>query len=110
MQTGGFPGGQIRLNSCDPHLMNRHPEGRCGALPAASNGFNNCLFDKSMTFPECVAKYSKGVGMRGCSRENPCRDDYVCVESMEKGLDDAGVCVPPYFTFQFRVDGHPVNF
>lgn len=109
-KTGGFPGGSIRLSSCDKAAMSRHPEARCGALPAASAGFNDCLFEKNVSFKECLDKYSKGVGLRGCSRENPCRDDYICVESMERNLEDAGVCVPPYFLFQFRVDGHPISF
>lgn len=109
-KTGGFPGGAIRLNSCDSASMQRHPEARCGALPAASAGFNDCLFQPNVSFKQCLDRYSKGVGLRTCSRENPCRDDYICVESLEFGLDDAGVCVPPYFLFQFRVDGHPVKF
>lgn len=109
-KTGGFPGGSIRLNSCDSAKMSRHKESRCGALPAAANGFNDCLFKPDMTFKMCLDIYSKGVGLRSCSRENTCRDDYICVESLEFGLEDEGVCVPPYFTFQFRVDGHPIKF
>lgn len=109
-KTGGFPGGSIRLNSCDAPVMAPHKEARCGALPAASSGFNDCLFQPNVSFKQCLDKYSKGVGLRGCSRENPCRDDYICVESLVIGLEDVGVCVPPYFLFQFRVDGHPVKF
>lgn len=108
-KTGGFPGGSIQMRSCAPAFMSAHPEAGCGALPAG-NGFNDCLFDKNMTFPQCVKTFSVPTGMRRCSRENPCRDDYICAESLVKGLEDEGVCVPPYFTFQFRVDGHPVKF
>lgn len=109
-KTGGFPGGSIRLKSCEAPYMKLHPESRCGALPAATSGFNDCLFQPNVSFKQCLDKYSKGVGLRGCSRENPCRDDYICVESLDANQEDAGVCVPPYFLFQFRVDGHPVKF
>jgi len=37
-------------------------------------------------------------------QKTPCRDDYICAESF---VPERGVCVPPYFLFQFRVDGHP---
>ncbi len=57
-----------------------------------------------------MKKFTKPTGIRRCSRENPCRDDYICAESLVQGLEDEGVCVPPYFTIQFRVDGHPVSF
>jgi hypothetical protein len=33
-QSGGFPGGSLRLASCDPTLMHQFPEARCGSLPA----------------------------------------------------------------------------
>ena len=108
-KTGGFPGGSLGLRSCDPGIMKDHPEAGCGSLPAGS-GFNDCLFNKSKTFPQCMKEFTKPQGERGCSRENPCRDDYVCAESLVLGFEDKGVCVPPYFTFQFRVDGHPVSF
>lgn len=109
-RTGGFPGGSIRLNSCEDVVMSKHPEALCGALPAAGNGFNKCIFNKNTSFEDCLQTYSKGVGLRRCSRENPCRDDYICVESLAPNLQDSGVCVPPYFLFQFRVDGHPIKF
>ncbi len=110
-KTGGFPGGSIRLNSCQASAMSQHEsEGLCGALPAAGNGFNNCIFNPSKSFEDCVQEFAKGVGLRSCSRSLPCRDDYICVESMVPNLSDSGVCVPPYFLFQFRVDGHPIKF
>lgn len=109
-KTGGFPGGSIRARSCELPILQRHAEARCGALPAAAAGFNDCLFKPNVSFKQCLDTYTKGVGLRGCSRTQTCRDDYICVESLEIGLPDAGVCVPPYFLFQFRVDGHPVRF
>lgn len=102
--TGGFLGGSIRLLSCqdrpgDPELP---PEATCGPLPASGPGFNRCIGLKN--FDECLKQFSVGVGLRGCDQKNPCRDDYICAESFKA---DRGVCVPPYFLFQFRVDGHP---
>jgi hypothetical protein len=41
--------------------------------------------------------------MRGCGEAAPCRDDYICARTPAGG----GACVPPYFLFQLRVDGHP---
>ncbi len=109
-KTGGFPGGSIRTKTCDPTVMSRHPEALCGALPAAKSGFNACLTDPKQSFKDCIDEYSTGVGLRGCSRRNPCRDDYICAEPLNSKDQDAGVCVPPYFLFQFRVDGHPIRF
>ncbi len=119
--NGGFPGGSIILNLsdsgcnepngvCYDRAFSRHPEARWGALPGGAEGFNACLTKPDKTFEDCVKQYSRGVGLRACDRMNPCREDYICVEGMRQGLDDAGVCVPPYFLFQFRVDGHPVRF
>ena len=33
-----------------------------------------------------------------------CRNDYICARI---GDGDDGACVPAYFLFQLRVDGHP---
>lgn len=97
-RTGGFLNGNVRTLSCD----NLPAEASCGPLPAARPGFNACIGTKN--FDACLKEFSLGVGLRGCDQFNPCRDDYICAESFEK---DRGSCVPPYFLFQFRVDGHP---
>jgi hypothetical protein len=99
-KTGGFLNGNVRTLSCD----NLPAEASCGPLPAARPGFNSCIGRKN--FDTCLKEYSVGVGLRGCDQKNPCRDDYICAESLETGR---GSCVPPYFLFQFRVDGHPKN-
>jgi hypothetical protein len=97
--TGGFLNGSIRTRTCD----GLSPEAVCGPLPAARSGFNACLTQK--TFTSCVREFATGVGLRGCDFKNPCRDDYICSESFDS---KRGACVPPYFLFQFRVDGHPL--
>lgn len=99
-KTGGFLNGNVRTLSCE----NLPAEASCGPLPAARPGFNSCIGKKN--FDTCLKEYSTGVGLRGCDQKNPCRDDYICAESFETGR---GSCVPPYFLFQFRVDGHPKN-
>lgn len=98
--TGGFLNGSIRKRDCS----NLSPEAVCGPLPAAKAGFNACV--GSHHFAKCIAEFATGVGLRGCDASNPCRDDYICSESFET---KRGACVPPYFLFQFRVDGHPLS-
>ena len=39
-----------------------------------------------------------------CNTQRSCRDDYVCARI---GDDTDGACLPAYFLFQLRVDGHP---
>lgn len=97
-KTGGFLNGSIRTQSCE----NLPAEASCGPLPAARPGFNSCLGKRN--FGDCIKEYALPVGMRGCDQRNPCRDDYICSESYE---EKRGSCIPPYFLFQFRVDGHP---
>lgn len=98
-KTGGFLNGSIRTQSC----QSLPAEASCGPLPAARPGFNSCLGHRN--FGDCIKEYVLPVGMRGCDQKNPCRDDYICSESYE---DKRGSCIPPYFLFQFRVDGHPI--
>jgi hypothetical protein len=44
--------------------------------------------------------------LRQCSARHACRDDYICSQN-EGHPPGSGVCIPPYFLFQMRVDGHP---
>lgn len=97
-KTGGFLNGNVRTLSCE----NLPGEAACGLLPASKPGFNACVGKHN--FGDCLAKFSMGVGMRGCDQNNPCRDDYICAEGI---TPNRGVCISPYFLFQFRVDGHP---
>jgi hypothetical protein len=46
--------------------------------------------------------------MRSCSRTVACRDDLVCTRVPGFPVDQ-GACVPPYFLFEARVDGPPVD-
>jgi hypothetical protein len=92
----GFPGGMC--------------EGGCGALPAGAvcggvpllTEFNGCLA-RGASFDRCIAESTRPGALRACGFHAPCRDDYVCARG---AAGDA--CMPPYFLFQLRVDGHPL--
>lgn len=73
----------------------------CGVIPNLRS-FNDCLAARR-PFAQCIVETSNPAGMRSCSVDAPCRDDYICARSGS----DTGVCLPPYFLFQLRVDGHP---
>jgi hypothetical protein len=83
---------------CTPSCGALSSDGGCGAI-AILDAFNACLA-QSRSFETCITEHSSPAGLRRCSRDEPCRDDYICAGS--------GVCIPPYFVFQMRVDGHPV--
>jgi hypothetical protein len=90
----GFPGGM-----CAESCSALSPDAACGAI-AVLDPFNACL-GRGEPFASCLAAHVRAAGLRACSSERPCRDDYVCA----KGAG-SGVCIPPYFLFQLRVDGH----
>jgi hypothetical protein len=141
-QTGGFPGGMLRLSEC----TGLPGEATCGLT--ASTGFNACLTQVSAgkaSLADCFRRNTSYAGMRTCSSSSPCRDDYICLRPIgytaangrERFLerqrnvsykaddygqrepdsawlgrnngagDQRGICIPPYFVFQFRSDGHP---
>lgn len=89
----GFPGGM-----CTEPCVNDGTT-RCGAI-AVLDPFNACLA-RNEPFSHCLTTHVSPAGLRRCSASEPCRDDYLCA-----GSANQGVCVPPYFLFQMRVDGH----
>jgi hypothetical protein len=94
----GFPEGMCAFACDDPRAG---PDSGCGAIPNLRS-FNDCLAARR-PFAACIADAAFPAGMRSCSVDAPCRDDYICARSGS----DAGVCLPQYFLFQLRVDGHP---
>lgn len=94
----GFPGGMCS-GPCDPSDKN----GTCGGIAILSD-FNSCLAAKK-PFGECLAKHTRPGNLRSCSAQQPCRDDYICAQA-EGQPEGRGACIPPYFLFQMRVDGH----
>ena len=93
---GGFSDGMCGI-SCDT----KNPNSTCGAI-AILKDFNGCLA-KGNLFTKCVRESVDPLGMRKCNDSIPCRDDYLCVGNGK----NEGSCIPPYFLFQMRVDGHP---
>jgi hypothetical protein len=106
--TGAFPGGMLRLGTSTapgtpcPELKG-YPESICA--PVAGDGFNRCVADQAGDFEACFERNTAKAGLRRCNKTLPCRDDYLCVATVADTSKD-GACLPPYFMFQFRVDGH----
>lgn len=94
-QRGGFPGGmcQSRCNALGDDAV-------CGVI--AVHPFNDCL-GSGAAFSKCI-KHVRPIGLARCDDNRPCRDDYVCA----RAPSGEGACLPPYFLFQMRVDGHPL--
>jgi hypothetical protein len=93
----GFPGGM-----CTASCTALPPEAACGAI-AVLTSFNDCLA-RNQPFATCIADNSSPAGLRRCDLDLPCRDDYLCARTAQGD----GACIPPYFLFQLRVDGHPI--
>jgi hypothetical protein len=92
----GFPGGM-----CTPSCDALPAGAACGKI-AVLDTFNACLA-RNESFERCLKEHGAPAGLRQCGAGNPCRDDYVCA-----GPPGHGACIPPYFIFQLRVDGHGV--
>lgn len=94
----GFPGGM-----CAGPCRSGAPAGdgaACGGI-AILTPFNQCLAREEL-FSTC-AKHARPAALRACGAGAPCRPDYLCA----KNAQGEGVCLPPYFVLQMRVDGHP---
>ncbi len=102
----GFPGGMC-TTTCE-HEGERKDGSICMRIP--HKGFEAGCFKKGVTLEQCLqvpGNFAIEL-MKTCSRTEPCRDDFVC--SRVGGLPlDQGACVPPYFIFQARVDGPPID-
>jgi hypothetical protein len=91
----GFPGGM-----CSMGCASLGENATCGAI-AELSGFNDCLA-RQVPFEDCILENTRPGALRRCTHDAPCREDYVCA-AMPSG---EGACIPPYFLFQLRVDGH----
>jgi hypothetical protein len=92
----GFPGGM-----CSGSCINLHSGETCGSI-AILQGFNACLAARK-PFTDCLRDNVRAAALKACSETEPCRDDFICARTQE----GQGACIPPYFLFQLRVDGHP---
>jgi hypothetical protein len=88
----GFPGGMCTAG-CEA------AGAACGSI-AILDPFNACLA-RGASFLSCIRGNVQPAGLRACDDQTPCRDDYVCARAAH-----GGACLPPYFVFQLRVDGH----
>jgi hypothetical protein len=94
-RRAGFPGGMCS-RACD----RLGPDETCGLIPFLRE-FNDCV-GHGNPFDTCILDNANPEGLRACDADHPCRDDYICARSRSA----RGVCMPPYFLFQLRVDGH----
>ncbi len=91
----GFPGGMCS-NNCSSLK-----EGEiCGSI-ANLQGFNDCLA-RTEPFATCLSGNVRPGALKACDQNNACRPDYICARIS----GNKGGCIPPYFLFQLRVDGH----
>lgn len=94
----GFPGG-----ACVASCASLGEGEVCGAIPRLT-GFNDCLArSRGSSFEQCILDNATASAVQACDEARPCRDDYICARTRE----GKGACMPPYFLFQLRVDGHP---
>jgi hypothetical protein len=93
----GFPAGM-----CSGACSDLRPGETCGSI-AILQSFNACLAAHE-PFAACLRDNVRPAALKTCSEEEPCRDDFICARMAE----GQGACIPPYFLFQLRVDGHPL--
>jgi hypothetical protein len=79
----------------------------CGGIPS-HNTLKDCFAENKAKLEDCIASDYEPTELRACDASRPCRDDYSCVR-VENGPLDTGACMPPYFVFHARVDGHIVD-
>lgn len=92
----GFPGGM-----CSGGCSDLKSNETCGSI-AILHGFNQCL-GANNPFEMCLEQNVRPAGLQACDDETACRADYVCTKTKY----NEGACIPPYFLFQLRLDGHP---
>jgi hypothetical protein len=102
----GFPGGMCSAE-CKENGK-KESGGVCETIPHM--GFERDCLEPRAIIERCLTEapnFSVEL-LRLCSRTEPCRDDFACARFANLPLDQ-GACVPPYFIFQARVDGPPVD-
>lgn len=106
-QGGGFFGGMHKRKGCTAATGNTVCGSEAGTL------FSHCAVDLTTdgntSFVPCLTLpiTSDKSTLRACNVLKPCRDDYVCLATKDSLRTGNGACLPPYFLFQFRIDGHP---
>lgn len=105
-QSGGFFGGLFKTAGC------AGPASGTACTSEAGQLFSRCvaiLDDGATSFVPCLSlpQTTRKSTVRSCNIDRPCRDDYVCLATADTLRTGTGACLPPYFLFQFRIDGHP---
>lgn len=79
---------------------------------AGGKEFDECA--NRNDFSRCLSGAIQAGLREACDEDEPCREDYVCQKFIkarrsppEEPADGRGYCVPTYFLFQVRTDGHP---
>ncbi len=99
LNVQGFP-----LGFCAAGCQLEAPGATCGEFLDV-DGYQACLrADQSAA--TCRERHVFRTGLHGCDEEHACRPDAVCVRTSQPGQ---GACVPPYFVFQLRLDGVPIE-
>lgn len=107
-QGGGFFGGMFKRKGCEDV-----PAGTAVCGNEAGRHFTRCAVSLTAqgtsSFVPCLSKSfaSDRATLKACDVLTPCRDDYVCLATTTTSTSRKGACLPPYFLFQFRLDGHP---
>lgn len=98
---GGFPNGACTATCSRRGELRSGGEVICGTVPPTT--FNDCLV-AGRPFEECMRPETLML-RASCDVSRPCRDDYACTKA-PGAPPGVGQCMPPYFLFQARVDGH----
>jgi hypothetical protein len=80
--------------------------GICGVVTKKTPNIQ-CLEHDLRPFTECAQDPNilSPVNLQRCNANVPCRDDYACMR-VKGAPPNEGSCVPPYFAFQLKVEGH----
>lgn len=98
----GFPLGSCTVACAQPGV--RAGSSVCALMLVS--GYEQVCFPLEEPVEDCARKRGLVAAMttRACSVDEPCRDDYGC-SRYPGSAPGTGACVPPYFLFDFRVDG-----
>lgn len=109
----GVPGG-LCYRKCTADLKSFSPDSELCAYNGGS-AFDSCA--ASGDFSTCLLQGTTRGLRQACDDNTPCREDFICqtffgIDNAKKKIstaaDKRGYCVPTYFIFQLRLDGHPV--
>jgi len=101
--SGGFPSGMLRIDGC----ANLPPEAKCGRVAATDSISASVMAD-----PSRVSRFDQNRRIAFLRPRQSMSPGLYCTAPYPTLPGDAakGTCIPPYFVFQFRVDGQPSSF